>query len=77
LVYKAYDGIEQINIKPNEVNGRIILSPNQYAEKFSKEYNQMKKNKFIKKKNLDKVISRHRDPKLIKKIVERSGIKII
>lgn len=38
LVYKAYMDIAQINLKLQKINGRTIISPNQYAEKFTAEY---------------------------------------
>ncbi len=42
LIYKAYTGISQLTVPLEEVNGRLMLSPNQFAEKYSKEYNSKK-----------------------------------
>lgn len=81
LVTKSSEDTEIDHIVPmslaNNNDEAIALNHHSNLQVVSKEYNRFKKNRFIKKKNLDKVISRHRDPKLIKKIVERSGIKII
>lgn len=38
LVYKAYSGIDKLSIELSEVNGRLVVSPNQLAEKFDKEF---------------------------------------
>jgi Permuted papain-like amidase enzyme, YaeF/YiiX, C92 family len=38
LVYKAFAGIDGFTITPSEFNGRLIVSPNQFAQKFAKEY---------------------------------------
>lgn len=38
LVYKAYNGITQLNIEPQKFNGRTMVAPNQFAEKFAHEY---------------------------------------
>lgn len=38
LVYKAYLDIKQLNIELREINGRPIISPNQFAEKFANEF---------------------------------------
>lgn len=35
LVYKAYQDISELSIEPQEFNGRLIVSPNQFAEKFA------------------------------------------
>ena len=37
LVYKAYQDIPELSIEPQEFNGRPIVSPNQFAEKFTDE----------------------------------------
>jgi hypothetical protein len=37
LVYKAYQDIPELSIKQKELNGRLIVSPNQFAEKFKNE----------------------------------------
>lgn len=37
LVYKAYQDVSQLNLEVQEVNGRPIISPNQFAEKFTQE----------------------------------------
>ena len=37
LVYKAYQDISQFSIVPQEFNGRPIVSPNQFAEKFTQD----------------------------------------
>ncbi|MDH5596607.1 MAG: YiiX/YebB-like N1pC/P60 family cysteine hydrolase [Candidatus Peregrinibacteria bacterium] len=37
LVYKAYQDISALSIEMQQVNGRPIISPNQFAEKFTKE----------------------------------------
>jgi hypothetical protein len=34
LVFKAFQDISELNISPQEFNGRPIVSPNQFAEKF-------------------------------------------
>jgi uncharacterized protein YycO len=38
LVSKAFTDIYQLNIIPQEINGRLVLSPNQIAEKFANEF---------------------------------------
>lgn len=38
LVYKAYQDIENLNIEPQILNGRPIVSPNDFAEKFDSEF---------------------------------------
>jgi hypothetical protein len=37
LIYKAYQDISELSIEPQEFNGRPIVSPNQFAEKFTHE----------------------------------------
>ncbi len=37
LVYKAYQDIEELSIEPQEFNGRPIVSPNEFAEKYADE----------------------------------------
>ncbi len=37
LVYKAYQDIDGLTLHPEEVNGRVLLSPNQLAIKFDEE----------------------------------------
>jgi hypothetical protein len=38
LIYKAYQDVDKLRIELQEMNGRPILSPNQFAEKFAHEY---------------------------------------
>ncbi|MCD4704857.1 hypothetical protein K8R66_02150, partial [bacterium] len=38
LVYKAFSGIDKFNMELSELNGRLIVSPNQFAQKFAEEY---------------------------------------
>lgn len=37
LIYKAYQDISELSIKPQEFNGRPMVSPNQFVEKFANE----------------------------------------
>ena len=37
LIYKAFHAIEDIDLEPETVNGRLLLSPNQMAIKFDEE----------------------------------------
>ncbi len=39
LVYKAYQDIKELVLEPQTLNGRPIVSPNQFAEKFTQELN--------------------------------------
>ena len=38
LVYKSFRDFRELNIIPGTVNGRLMFTPNDYAEKFDKEY---------------------------------------
>lgn len=38
LVYKAYLDINKLHIELEELNGRLMLSPNKFAKKFAQEY---------------------------------------
>ncbi len=39
LIYKSYQGISNINIDLDYINGEPIVTPNMFAKKFAKEYN--------------------------------------
>ncbi len=38
LIYKAYQRIDGVDLEPEELNGRLLLSPNAICEKFDAEY---------------------------------------
>ncbi len=37
LVYKAYETIEKLQLEPHMSSGRLLLSPNEIAQKFDRE----------------------------------------
>ncbi|PLX27699.1 hypothetical protein C0583_00465 [Candidatus Parcubacteria bacterium] len=38
LVYKSFSGIDKLNLPLSKLNGRLMLSPNEIAQKFSNEF---------------------------------------